>query len=68
MRDAHKVTGLVDLIRFFEAGGSTTSEIVAEKYGITQRSAQRWLFAVERWVPLEMSEGRTPTYRKVTFR
>lgn len=63
-RDAHKVTGMIDLIRFFEAGGSTNTDIIAQKYGIGRRSAQRWLFDIERWVPLE---ANGPNYRKARF-
>jgi hypothetical protein len=37
-----KVTGIVDLIRFFEAGGCTDAETVAERYRIDLRTAQRF--------------------------
>jgi hypothetical protein len=55
---------MVDLIRFFDAGGCTSAEVLMEKYGIGERSVQRWMFDIQRWVPLEQ-DGRT--YRKVRF-
>ena len=32
--EIHKVTGLVDLIRFFEAGGCTDAPTLVERYGL----------------------------------
>jgi hypothetical protein len=61
-----KVTGIVDLIRFFEAGGCTDAETVAERYRIDLRTAQRWLANVERWVPLDRERtGHRYTYRRM---
>ena len=50
---AQTITAVVDLIEFFRAGHSTSASIVAERYGVSQRTAQRWLQLVPRWVPLE---------------
>lgn len=61
-----KVTGIVDLIRFFEAGGCTDAETIAERYRIDLRTAQRWLSNVERWVPLDRKRtGHRYTYRRM---
>jgi hypothetical protein len=61
-----KVTGLVDLIRFFDAGGCTDAPTVAERYRIDLRTAERWLNDVERWVPLDRKRtGKRYTYRRM---
>lgn len=63
------VTALVDLIRFLEAGGCTDAPTLAERYGVTPRTAQRWIERVERWVPLERKRsGCRQTVRKMVFR
>ncbi len=52
----------IDLIQFFRDGHCTTAQIVAERYGIGLRTAQRYMNRVDRYVPLQRNG---PTYRKV---
>jgi hypothetical protein len=64
--EIHKVTGLVDLIRFFEAGGCTDAPTLVERYGLDLRTAERWLEDVQRWVPLDRKRtGYRYTYRRM---
>lgn len=64
--DVVKVSGLVDLVRFFEAGGCTDAPTLAERYRIDLRTAERWLEDVQRWVPLERKRtGYRYTYRRM---
>jgi predicted DNA-binding transcriptional regulator YafY len=51
------VTSLVNLIRFFEAGGAVSTGALAEQYRVSQRTALRWLVDLERWVPLVCEGG-----------
>lgn len=58
-----KIDAIVSLIRFFDAGGQITTRQLAENHEVTIQTAQRWLQAVERWVPLEISDDHF--YRKL---
>lgn len=63
------VTALVDLVRFLEAGGCTDAPTLAEHYGVSRRTAQRWIERVERWVPVERSRsGYRQTVRKLVIK
>jgi len=51
-----KTVALVRLVRLFEAGGSATTREVAEWFGVSRRTAQRWLLIVDvHLVPLASS-------------
>lgn len=68
MKDITHVQALVDLIQFFKAGGCTDAVAVAERYGCSLRSAERYFTEIERWVPLERKRnGHRMTFRKATF-
>lgn len=47
------VEAMIDLLRFFECGHKTTTAVIAERYGVSQRSAERWLEMVQKFCPLE---------------
>lgn len=66
--EVDNVTALIDLIRFFEAGGCTDAAMVSERYSVSLRKAQRWLVAIERWVPLDRKRsGHRVTVRKAAL-
>ena len=52
-----KVINLFLLVRFFESGGEIDSAKLARQYGVSVRTAERWLLDVGEIVPLT-SEGR----------
>jgi len=54
----------VDLIQFFRDGHCTTVRDICERYGVSERTAQRYLLRVERYVPLER---RGANVRKLRF-
>ena len=56
---------ILDLSQFFKAGHCTTPSVVAERYGVSRRTAQRYFTVVERYIPLER---RGPNYRKAVLR
>ena len=61
-----RVAAMIDLIQFFRDGHCTTPGVIAEKYGVSYRTANRWLELIDhRWVPLER---RGPNYRKAVLR
>lgn len=65
-RDLDTTLGAVlDLIQFFRNGHCTTTAEIAVRYGVTQRTAQRWLQLVERHVPLQRNG---PNYRREVLR
>lgn len=68
MRDIDHVNALVDLIRFFESGGSTDAPAVSDRYGCSLRTAERWLLEVQRWVPLQRRRGRALPGQRYTYR
>ena len=47
------VTALVDMVRLLEAGGTANAPDVANRYGVSLRTAERWLNEVDRWVPTD---------------
>ncbi len=51
----------IDLIQFFRDGHCTTVAEIARRYGIGERTAQRYLNRVDYFVPLDK---RGPNYRK----
>lgn len=56
---------MLDLIQFFRDGHVTTPRIIAERYGVSVRTAQRYLLVADRYVPLQK---RGPNYRKAGLR
>ena len=55
----------LDLLQFFRDGHCTTSEQIAQRYGIGRRTAQRYLERIDRYVPLQRNG---PNYRKAVLR
>lgn len=47
-----KVDLVIDMIEYFRAGGTATTAELATRWGISQRTAQRYIYSVERHVPL----------------
>ena len=59
-----KAVAMTAIARFFEAGGCTTVEVLAEKYEKSPRAIQRWLGDIDRHIlPLARRPG-TPYWRK----
>lgn len=69
-----KVDALVTLILEFRAGARMTTARIAERFGVSQRTAERWVLATQKWVPLvdEVKPAGTPgkvtrVYREARF-
>lgn len=60
---------MLAMVELLRAGAVLTSREVAERFGVSQRTAQRYLLTVERWVPLDVRETRTWEHgHEVTYR
>jgi predicted DNA-binding transcriptional regulator YafY len=55
----------IALIQFFRDGHCTTAGEIAQRYGVGERTAQRMLLRIERYVPLQRTG---PNYRKAVLR
>jgi Fic family protein len=54
----------IDLIQFFRDGHCTTVKEISQRYGLGERTAQRYLARVDRYVSLQRNG---PNYRKARF-
>lgn len=54
-----KTNAFVDLVRRLEAGEILTAARIAERYGVTRRTAQRWMAEAEEFLPVKRIAGKT---------
>lgn len=55
----------IALIEFFRDGHCTTTSEIARRFDVSQRTAQRYLARIERYVPLQRNG---PNWRKAKLR
>lgn len=51
---------IVEVVLALQAGEALTSRVVAERYEVSLRTAQRWLVEITNYVPMERREPRRP--------
>jgi len=57
-----KSISLLRLLRRLEAGDSLTTDQIADEFGVSRRTAQRWVKDINVVMPLELHYGR---YRRM---
>lgn len=71
--ECQKIAGILYIVRETELGRVLTSRDVAERFGVSLRTAERWLPAASRYAPIVADEialiggrgGQRLVYRKM---